>query len=44
MHIMKTVFPALCIAWITGFTATGAEQMINMFEGIPYTEDRKSVV
>ena len=38
MHIMKTVFPALCIAWITGLTATGAEQMKNVFEDIPYTD------
>ena len=38
MNIMKTVFPALCIAWITGLTATGAEQMKNVLEGIPYTD------
>ena len=40
MHIMKTVFPALCIAWITGLTATGAEQMKNVLEGIPYTDSQ----
>ena len=38
MNIMKTVFPALCIAWITGLTATRAEQMKNVLEGIPYTD------
>ena len=38
MNIMKTAFPALCIAWITGLTATGAEQMKNVLEGIPYTD------
>ena len=40
MHIMKTVFPALCIALITGLTATGAEQMKNVLEGIPYTDSQ----
>ena len=38
MHVMKTVFPAQCIAWITGLAATGAQQMKNVLEGIPYTD------
>lgn len=38
MNVMKTVFPALCITLITGLAATGAEQMINVFEDIPYTD------
>ena len=40
MNVMKTVFPALCIALITGLAATGAEQMINVLEDIPYTDGR----
>lgn len=38
MNVMKTVFPALCITLITGLAATGAEQMINVLEDIPYTD------
>ena len=40
MNVMKTVFPALCITLITGLAATGAEQMINVLEDIPYTDGR----
>ena len=38
MNIMKTVFPALCIAWITGLAAAGAEPMKNVLEDIPYAD------
>ena len=38
MNVMKTVFSALCIAWIAGLAATGAEPMANVLEGIPYTD------
>ena len=40
MNAMKTVFPAMCIALIAGLAATGAEQMINVLEDIPYTDGR----
>ena len=38
MNVMKTVFSALCIAWIAGLAATGAEPMANVLESIPSTD------